>query len=324
MSQINISVIWLNYNSMKYLNVAKESLKSIYISAIPLELVIVDNNSTDRSFDEIVFYANRLREKDFRVKVIRLNKNIGYTGGNNIGYLNSDPKAKYVAFVNNDLILYEDSLERIIRYLDKHKDIGIAQGIIYNIDGKRIDNVGFMCTETLLGIPIKDLPREPFHVTYASGAYMVVKKELLLRLGVPFDWDGFMYFDDMPLGFKAWHAGFKVTSLPISAGRHLSGASGGLVSEKTIYYMYRGWGIMIEVSNTRFNKQLKSLFIKNLPIVHGVGNPRLIEAALKGFIDGLRLGNEKRKQGYSLNIYSAPLITRYNLLSLLLPNRLIS
>jgi hypothetical protein len=36
-------------------------------------------------------------------------------------------------------------------------------------------------------------------------------------LGVPFDWFGFMYFDDMPLGFKAWSMKFKVISLLIEA-----------------------------------------------------------------------------------------------------------
>jgi GT2 family glycosyltransferase len=302
----------------------KESLRSIYISSIPLELVLVDNASTDGSFEEITSYISRLNEKDFKVKIIRLNKNLGYTGGNNIGYLNSDPKVKYVTFINNDLILYEDSLERIIRYLDVHKDVGIVQGIIYDISGKHIDNAGFMCTETLLNIAIKSLINKPVYVTYASGAYMVVRRELISRLGVPFDWDGFMYFDDIPLGFKAWSMGFKVVSLPIEAGRHLSRASGGLISEKTVYYMYRGWGILVEVSNTRFKRLLKKLFLKNIPIINGFKNPCLLKSALKGFMDGLYLGRKKHESGYSLDIYSAPLITKYNLLSLLFPNRLVS
>jgi GT2 family glycosyltransferase len=309
---------------MKFINIAKESLRSIYRLSIPLELVLVDNASTDGSFEEMTSYLSRLHEKDFRVKIIKLDKNLGYTGGNNIGYLNSDPKTRYVVFVNNDLILYEESLECITRYLNAHKDTGIAQGIIYDISGKHIDNAGFMCTETLLNIPIKNSISKPIYVTYASGAYMVVRRELISRLGVPFDWDGFMYFDDMPLGFKAWSMGFKVVSLPIKAGRHLGGASGGLISEETIYYMYRGWGIMIEVSNTRFKKLLKRLFLKNVPIISGFKNPRLLEAALKGFMDGLYLGKKKCKPGYSLDIYSAPLVTKYSLLSLLLPNRLVS
>ncbi len=321
--QIAVSVIWLNYNSAKFINLAKESLRSIYRQSIPLELVLVDNASADGSFEEITSYTSRLNERDFKVKIIRLNKNLGYTGGNNIGYLTSNPKVKYVAFINNDLILYEDSLERIIRYLDVHKDAGIVQGIIYDISGKRIDNAGFMCTETLLNIPIKSLINKPVYITYASGAYMVVRRELISRLGVPFDWDGFMYFDDMPLGFKAWSMEFKVVSLPIEAGRHFGGASGGFKSEKTVYYTYRGWGIMIEISNTRFKKLLRKSFLKNIPIISGFKNPRLTKVALKGFMDGLYLGKKKRESGYSLDIYSAPLVTKYSLLSLLLPNRLV-
>jgi hypothetical protein len=43
MSRIVVSVIWLNYNSMKFINIVKNSLKSIYRISIPLELIIVDN-----------------------------------------------------------------------------------------------------------------------------------------------------------------------------------------------------------------------------------------------------------------------------------------
>jgi GT2 family glycosyltransferase len=316
------TIIWLNYNSMRFISIAKKSLRSIYRSNIPLELIVVDNASTDGSFEEITRYLDKLKERDFNIKIIRLNKNLGFTGGNNIGYLKSDPKTKYIIFINNDLVLYEDSLEHITHYLDLHKDVGIAQGVIYDISGRNIDNAGFICTETLLNIPIKTLINEPTYITYASGAYMVVRRELISKLGVPFDWDGFMYYDDMPLGFKTWSAGFKIISLPIEAGKHLGGASGGLVSEKTLYYMYRGWGIIIEVSNTRFKKLLKKIFVKNIPIVSGIKNPRLIKVATKGFIEGLRLGRMKRELGYSLDIYSAPLITKYNLSSLFLPNRL--
>lgn len=307
MSQIVASIIWLNYNSMKFINVIKRSLKSIYEISLPLELIVVDNASTDGSFEEILSYLDGLEERDFKVKVIRLSKNMGYTGGNNMGYLNSDPRTNYIAFINNDFIICEGSMEHIISYLDVHKDVGIAQGTIYDIMKKNVDNAGFMCTEALLNVPIKTLPSNPIYVTYASGSYMVVRRELISRLGVPFDWFGFMYFDDMPLGFKAWSMKFKVVSLPIEAGRHVGGASGGIASEKTLYYLYRGFGILSEVSNTRYKRQLKSLFVKDLPAVSGIRacNRRLLSAAIKGFMDGFRLGAEMRRRGYHLNIYAA-------------------
>lgn len=133
MSQIVASIIWLNYNSMKFINVIKRSLKSIYEISLPLELIVVDNASTDGSFEEILSYLDGLEERDFKVKVIRLSKNMGYTGGNNMGYLNSDPRTNYIAFINNDFIICEGSMEHIISYLDVHKDVGIAQGTIYDI-----------------------------------------------------------------------------------------------------------------------------------------------------------------------------------------------
>jgi hypothetical protein len=216
-------------------------------------------------------------------------------------------------------------MEHITSYLDEHKDVGIVQGIIYDVEKKYVDNAGFYMTESLSIIPVKTPPSNPIYVTYASGSYMIVRRELISRLGVPFDWFGFMYFDDMPLGFKAWSMKFKVVSLPIEAGRHVGSASGRMVSEKTTYYYYRGLGILTEVSNTRYKRQLKNMFVKDLPVISGIRNRQLLSAAIKGFIDGLRLGAEMRGQGYHLDIYSAPLITdpKYNSLSLILPSRLL-
>jgi GT2 family glycosyltransferase len=74
--------------------VVKRGLKSIYEISLPIELIVVDNASTDSSFEEILSYLSGLEGRDFKVKFIRLGKNMGYTGGNNIGYLNSDPKTK--------------------------------------------------------------------------------------------------------------------------------------------------------------------------------------------------------------------------------------
>jgi GT2 family glycosyltransferase len=74
-----VSIVLLNYNGIEYIrNCIQSSLKSAYSN---FELIIIDNNSTDKSIDivEIEF------TDDARIKIIRSDKNLGFTVGNNLG-----------------------------------------------------------------------------------------------------------------------------------------------------------------------------------------------------------------------------------------------
>ena len=195
-----VSIIWLNYNSMGFISIAKKGLESISQVDLPIELILVDNCSTDGSFKVLVEYVKNLDMKN--IKILRLRKNLGFTGGNNVGYRYVSPKSKYIALINNDCIIEPKSLKILVNFLERHEKVGAVQGVIYNIAGNTIDNAGFMCSETLLCIPLKEVPEQPRQVTYISGAYMVLRRAAIERIGKLFDWEGFMYFDDLPLGYS--------------------------------------------------------------------------------------------------------------------------
>jgi glycosyltransferase involved in cell wall biosynthesis len=60
-----ISVIWLNYNSKKFLNLALASLSSVFnLDVENLEIIVVDNASTDGSFESIVKFVSSKVERD--------------------------------------------------------------------------------------------------------------------------------------------------------------------------------------------------------------------------------------------------------------------
>ena len=89
-----ISVIIPVYNTAKYVGKCIESI--INQSYKNLEILIIDDASTDSSFDICKDYA----DTDKRIKIIRNDINIGLSGSRNIGIDIS--KGKYIAFVDSD------------------------------------------------------------------------------------------------------------------------------------------------------------------------------------------------------------------------------
>ena len=88
-----ISVVTVNYNGMKYLDQLINSIKSQ--SLAPLEIIVVDNASTDGSEEFI--------KKNYpEVRLIKSDVNLGFAGGNNLGVKNSN--GDFIALINNDTI----------------------------------------------------------------------------------------------------------------------------------------------------------------------------------------------------------------------------
>src|SRR5438045_7396144 len=88
-----VSVIVLNYNGLRYLDDCFRSLLDLDYPAASLELLLVDNGSTDES---LAFMAAHFPQ----VRVHRLAQNIGFAAGNDAGA--EVARGEYLAFLNND------------------------------------------------------------------------------------------------------------------------------------------------------------------------------------------------------------------------------
>ncbi len=94
-----VSIIWLNYNSRRILDIVLRSLESIVGLDYPedrYELIVVDNGSLDSSLGEI---ASFLERSTIKREVIKLERNLDFTGGNNIGFMARDRESRYVLLV---------------------------------------------------------------------------------------------------------------------------------------------------------------------------------------------------------------------------------
>ncbi len=77
------------------------------------QIVIVDNGSNNGTGEKLI----RLHADDRKIKVICLKKNIGFSAGNNIGYVyaREQLKSEYIIIINNDTeIIQKDFVEKAI------------------------------------------------------------------------------------------------------------------------------------------------------------------------------------------------------------------
>ncbi|MBL7141605.1 glycosyltransferase family 2 protein [Patescibacteria group bacterium] len=230
-----LSIIILNYN---HKNLLKNCLKSLKEAGIKLDyqIIITDNNSNDNSQEFLSQIKISARsgfasgEKDPDLKVILNNRNLGYAQANNQAIKMAH--GKYVLILNPDVVVLPNSIERLIKYLQKNKKVGVVGPQLLNPN----KTIQYSCyrfpklitpavRRTFLGkLPgfKRELERylmlgfdhqQTREVDWLIGACLMIKKEVLEEVGY-FDERYFLYFEDVDLAKKVWQAGYKVVYVP--------------------------------------------------------------------------------------------------------------
>ena len=316
-----VSIIWLNYNSSRIMNIVSESLEVVSDLDYPsdrYELIVVDNGSIDGSFEKIRSFLER--KSNLRKKIIKLNKNLGFTGGNNVGFKARDKESKYVVLLNNDAIPFQDSLTLMVEYAEQ-LNVSSLNGIILKYDFPRvIDTAGAFMDELIGSHPVgagEQYPwiiRKPFYTTYADGAYAIYEVRAIRRcIGEKLFFDEFFgYGDDNVIGLMLWDRGYKVVAIPEIVAKHKRSSSFGSISiEKQTplnpYLTVRNRIALLYLTNSRYSwSTLFYLLRRSL----GVTSLKrgLNRGLMKAIIDGVRLGEKlKKKYGFFIDIYKGPI-----------------
>lgn len=232
-----VSIIILNYDGKKYLDDCFDSIARISYPKGKFEVIMIDNGSSDGSVECV-------REKYPWVKVVPLNKNYGFTGGNNLGVRLA--KGDYVVFLNNDVVVDENWLIELVKLVINNPYTIVTSKALLLDRPDTIGNAGSKAT--LIGRGFcpyfgrKDRNSRnssPRFVVQPYGASMLVKKELFEEIGA-FDEDYFASFEDLDLGLRAWLFGHKVVYAPSSIFYHVGGGTGGWGSHLSDIIIYHG------------------------------------------------------------------------------------
>lgn len=228
-----VTVVVVTLNNM---NLLRNCLRSIFDQDYKeIEVIVVDNGS-DEDIQGMV-------SREFsRARIISLDKNYGFAGGNNKGI--EAAHGKYVALINNDAIAEQQWIRSMIITAEDDARIGAVASII--IDGNRpgvLDSCGVgiaydgMSRQAMRGRPVPQLA-QPKEVLLFSGCACLLQMKALEEVGL-FDEDFFAYCEDTDLGLRLRSAGWKIVAAPKAYVHHYYSLTGGKYSLKKMYWVER-------------------------------------------------------------------------------------
>lgn len=226
----HVSVVTLNWNGLEHLAPCYASLHELDYPPDKLELILVDNGSTDGS---IKFMRSRFP----RVRLIENGTNLGFARANNIGA--REAKGKYVAFLNNDTRVDAAWLSELVAAIEADQDIVCAASKMLTWEGDRVDFGGGSVNFHGWGFhPTRGEPASAYTETrellFACGGSMLIDRQVFLDVG-GFDEDFFIYYEDVDLGWRLWVLGHQVVFAPKAITYHrLHGDTSSMQNEKRV------------------------------------------------------------------------------------------
>lgn len=222
-----VSVSIVSYNSQKYL---VSCLRCVREQSYPaLEIILVDNASR---VDPAALVKKHL--PDIKFKYFRNNKNLGYTGGHNIGITNAS--GQYILCLNPDVFLDKDYIKNIVSVLEKNKKIGVAQGQIlkcrFDDRLEKTNDIDSLGTKILPNHQYVELEGEgagekhqaTTEIFGVTGAAPVFRHSALEKIksnaGQYFDETLHTYKDDVDISWRLRHAGWQCWLVPSAIAWH--------------------------------------------------------------------------------------------------------
>jgi GT2 family glycosyltransferase len=252
---LRATVVVLAYNSERFMGGCLDALART--RGVELEIICVDNASVDGS--HAIAEAHPVRPL-----AIRLERNLGYSGGNNVGWRKGT--APYVVFINPDCRVMPDTLAQLLRPLADDPMIGATGALLYYPNSDSIQHAGGILHPNGM---TEHYGQKPEHgtdwhkskaVDYVTGALIGFRREDLEKLG-GFDeeyWPA--YYEETDLCFRLARMGKRAWYVADAVGYHWESPGLTRDSKRFIRTAYR--------SRLRFiikNYTLAELFFRFVP-----------------------------------------------------------
>lgn len=264
-------IVICNYNKCDYvLGCIQSVLES---KTDDYDLYVVDNASTDDSAEKIQeLYGDRLN-------LIVNEENLGGSGGFNTGIRKVVSAGyKYVWCLDNDVLVDEEALTYLVKFLDEHEETGMVGSKVYHMEnpdyvqqfGITID-FNELCVEAKYLNEFEDgtMP-EVVYSDAVAACSVLVRTSLIKEIG-PMPEANFLYWDDTEWGYRCNKAGYKVASYGKSKVLHAMGAKKESVNTFPVYYAWRNWiNFFIKYTPEEDMERVAETFIQSVfEIVYG-------------------------------------------------------
>lgn len=250
---LGFSVIIVNYQGNGLIERCLESvLNNSYRN---IEIILVDNNSTDGSLD----YAEKILSNFSEKTIIRNTENVGFCIGFNQGMKLA--RYEYMLLLNNDASIEKDALLKYLYFFEHNPNVMLAEGRILNESGTIKGYTTNPEVQFIFGIlqEAGNISKDPEsfgsikRIYSPMGVWPVYRKSAYLRLG-GYDEDFFHTEDIRDISARVWLSGYEV----------------GYVYDAIVHHMARLNSVNVNYGSNisdmllfHATKNCVSLFIKN-------------------------------------------------------------
>jgi GT2 family glycosyltransferase len=239
---VKLLVIILNYKTTQLTIDCLRSLEAEIATRPDAAVVVVENGSEDGA-------EQRLREAiidrgwNSWVELIPLDRNIGFTAGNNLVIrraLEASDPPEYFLLLNSDTVVLPGAVDALVRSLAERPRAGIAgsrleyptgsvQGSPFRFHGivSELDRglaIGIFSKVAAGWTMYRPKPSSAIPVDWVAGASMLIRREMVASIGL-LDEGFFAYFEDMDYCRTAARHGWQTWYVPESRVIHIEGAS---------------------------------------------------------------------------------------------------
>jgi GT2 family glycosyltransferase len=216
----------VTYNSARYIRRCLEAV--LRQQGVPLEIVVVDNASTDGTVAALGAFGERVR-------VIGCSRNLGFAAAQNRAIRAS--KAEWVLTLNPDVLLRPGFIRTLVEAGQADPEAGAVCGKLLSIgpgfeplDEARIDSTGICFTPALRhfdrgwGEPDRGAYRYPEYVFGASAAAALYRRSMIDDVAIGgdfFDPDFFVYREDADVAWRAQLLGWRTLYTPAAVAFHV-------------------------------------------------------------------------------------------------------
>lgn len=229
---VEITLIILNYSTAQLTTQLLQKLGNDERR----EIIVIDN-SNQKDLAEIV-------HKNFPYVIyITPETNLGFSGGNNLGIHKAN--GEWILLLNSDTIADGNMIRDLLSITKQHKFLVSAPKLLYK-NHEYQKNVGYF--DDFITHPINwffarprfiTAPRDskPISVDFATGACILLHKNVFKKVGLFDDKRFFLYFEDIDFCYRLKNYSIPVLYVPEITITHLEGQSSfNQTAQKKRYY----------------------------------------------------------------------------------------
>lgn len=205
-----VSLIVLTYNNLAFTEACLFSIEA-YSDYRNLEVIVVDNASSDGSRDWLKEWAAESSPSGHKRRLVLNDENLGFAGGNNVGLRTAT--GEYLVILNNDTYVTPGWVRTLCAHLRHDPKVGLVGPVTNNIGNEARVEIQYSDMVEMLhraGAYTRARPGESFPIRTAAFFCVAMRRQTYRLVGDMDEDFGVGFFEDDDYCRRVQNAGLEI------------------------------------------------------------------------------------------------------------------